>query len=152
LEAFVSNLFRINSRDTVKPTFAFTRSVAESVAHDYRRRFALGEISEVEDDAYGIDAGGMAIVGMPVHTINLYPGLEFSFAGHQASWALGRVEKALADERAGGYVKVHGKWSCLCLPTVMARDLLRSMTPLVERAETEADAFIADHFKKIGRP
>lgn len=141
---------QVNDSPTIKTTYAWGKDIARLAADEYIRRFSTRAWIAVpynEDDGetnicdFFLDFGGM-IIGSNEPYIIAVDGFRLGFHAHQAFAVSEALEKAIEKDR-GGYVKVHGEWICICLPTILALNLLDEMKQHEGRAENLADEMFA---------
>lgn len=100
--------------DKVKITFCTNESIAEAVFSDYSDRGFDPVITTPKNERFVLDLGGPLVTGeLPVFIDY------FGFFPRQIDFVLRALDR---EARPGGYVKVHGYSSCICMP---AEDALR---------------------------
>ncbi len=97
--------------------YATTKTVADLVAQDLQSRFGgSAKVDATEGKSYHIDFGGMILQSdAPISAT--CGGFELSFYAHQFQTLLTKVRRGLENIRDGGYVKIHGYTSSLCITT-----------------------------------
>jgi hypothetical protein len=109
-------MFKIISAD-YKVTFCTTKEICAEVEADYVARGAASvESSDVGDMVYCFDLGGSRLITEEPFCID-----NISFLPRHAPGLLSSLEHA--HKRGTGYVKIHGKFNCLCL-SINERDAL----------------------------
>ncbi len=118
--------------ENVKTTFCTTEVIADRVDTDYICRGFEGiEHSVVEGDQYHLDFGGSILNTMkPVQVGRL------SFWPHQV---VGVLDMLRSVEDRGGYVKLHGRYSCLCIGTEEAESIKNEVESRMAEFERIAD-------------
>ncbi len=113
-------LIKITATDA-KVTFCTTEAIADLVEVDYMRRGFEGiELDVREGDTYHLDFGGFLVDSMAAVRVG-----RLSFWPHQADGVLAMLRSV---EDRGGYVKLHGKCSCLCLSVEEAATIREAVT------------------------
>ncbi len=141
----------------IRRTYTWGGEVAAQVVADYTARFGPCRAErytdpfkvggDIEGAHYSFDAGGM-VVGEPPRTMLNVDGFRLGFYDHHASILAERLEHAIkkeevVDGRAVGFVKVHGRWTCIALETNLAKKISIALKDVVDECERKADA----HFK-----
>lgn len=117
----------------LKVTFCTTSEVADAVVADYTRRGFEIQSTVPKSNKFVLDFGGPLLVGESPVYIDY-----FGFFPHQIEWVL----RALgASPREGGYVKIHGQHSCLCVPAGEARRIAEAISSNLDYYNSLADAF-----------
>jgi len=94
----------------LKPTYCLTEETHCTVLADYRaREFDDLEVIHEPGESFHLDFGGMLLITMKPMTIR-----SISFWPHQFDAVLGMLKTS--EARDGGYVKLHGRHACFCLP------------------------------------
>lgn len=125
--------------DTLKPTFCTDALILDLVCSDYTVRQFDFQFEECGTDSFHLDFGGGILTTMkPFDLGKVSENLSnFSFFPHH----LGAVQSTLAKSRdRGGYEKLHGAYSCLCVSLAEAekiRALVAINSGAIEVAEEE---------------
>ncbi len=119
--------------DDVKDTHCYNESVADAVETDYiSRGFDNIQIKRQDKDYYHLDFGGSLLATMKPARIGV-----LSFWPHQA---IGVLDSLRGVDR-GGYLKLHGRYSCFCLPVEVAAEIRQEletrMAEFVAMADTQ---------------
>jgi hypothetical protein len=95
----------------LKPTYCLTEEIRSTVLADYVARDFddLEVIHEEGRECFHLDFGGMLLTTMKPMTIR-----HISFWPHQFDSVLGMMKAS--EARDGGYIKLHGRHACFCLP------------------------------------
>lgn len=139
-------LYQIKCDDAaVKQTYGWTHEVAELAALDYQQRFGSGRVEPLKKDAadFHFDAGGMMPIGMPTVKIQAGELCATIYADQVEIWdqAFRKILSPTYDR--GGWVKIHAKWNCLCVPLDVLSLLSSKTSEVVVEANRQADLAFA---------
>jgi hypothetical protein len=130
--------------ENVKTTFCTTEVIADTVDTDYIRRGVEGiERTTREGDEYHLDFGGSLLGSMKAVRVG-----RLSFWPHQAIGVLDALKHA---EDRGGYVKLHGRYSCLCIGTWETECIREEVAARMAEFERIADEQFEQWQKAVGK-
>lgn len=112
-----------------------TMEVATAVATDIARRFDSTVKNEQRDSGMRLDFGGAMLGSWEQVTVG-----NLSFYPHQLFEVMACLDRALEDgPRTGGYVKLHGLYTCICLTFEEATDIRAAIcSPIYAEKEQQA--------------
>lgn len=100
---------------------------------------SCGELQkEVAKDTAFLDRGGPCIMGEPKEIVEV-DGLTVEVPVSQVASFIDRARRA--EVRSDGYVKIHGRWSCIVCSPVQREMLVDALADVVDRAEASYAEF-----------
>jgi hypothetical protein len=110
----VEQLLDDNTRFYTKVHFASTREVAEEIKRDLSRRFGEMFLTEEALAICGWDPGGMLMVDDKTFSF-LLSNITIECMAQHFDYFVGHVQRR--EPRGGGvkYIKLHGRWACICI-------------------------------------
>lgn len=122
--------------------------VEERYASAVRADLIARDCGELESDClreparFYLDMGGPILMGEPTETLLEIDGLTVSVRSLNVGGFAERAERL--EPRAGGYVKLHSMYSCLCMSPEQRDRLVAELRRIDEWAHARADR----HFKQ----
>lgn len=109
-----------------------------------------GPLEKFEEcNRWYMDPGGSCIIGAPKETLPDLDGLALEADSAGVGLFRGRAEGL--QERAGGYVKLHGFHSCLCMTPEQRDRLVMELRTLEDPAYDRYTVFLEDWKSGVGK-